>query len=114
MKASLAMVEVTDYITEIVATLFGWKAPQNPDPEKFYVVYVDKDGKDVTSEDFDSLEIEPIYLNGHTYSQVNLWGDGTLEFQDETGESTNWAEFSDTFITRIKEHVEAVVEKRKG
>ena len=63
--------------------------------------YVDKDGIEVEWDSSDAVMIDPIEYDGHTYEQVNVWGDGTVEFQDETGESTNWADFDDEFVGKV-------------
>lgn len=63
--------------------------------------YVDKDGIVVEWDSSDAVMIDPIEYDGHTYEQVNVWGDGTVEFQDETGVSENWAEFDDELVGKI-------------
>ena len=63
--------------------------------------YRDKDGIEVEWDSSDAVMIDPIEYDGHTYGQVNVWGDGTVEFQDETGESTNWADFDDELVGKI-------------
>lgn len=63
--------------------------------------YVDKDGIEVEWDSSDAVMIDPIEYDGHTYEQVNVWGDGTVEFQDETGVSENWAEFDDELVGKI-------------
>lgn len=84
-----------DEVTELVCKRLGWKW----DDDKGGVV--DKDGNLVGWDEFDSVEISPVHFGGHTYSQVNIWGDGTLEYQDEEGESLNWCEFEQELTDKV-------------
>lgn len=75
--------------------------------------YVDKDGYEVDWDSSDAVMIDPIEYGGHTYKQVNVWGDGTVEFQDETGESLNWADFDDELVSKVYAAIGGVVDESK-
>lgn len=90
--SSLAAFDIED----VVGKKLGWTW----DDDKSCLV--DKDGTEVGWDESDCITIDPVEdENGNVLTQVNMWGDGTVEFQDENGESVNWTEFDDATVKKV-------------
>lgn len=90
--SSLAAFDIED----VVGKKLGWTW----DDDKSCLV--DKDGTEVDWDESDCITIDPVEdENGNVLTQVNMWGDGTVEFQDENGESVNWTEFDDATVKKV-------------
>ena len=90
--SSLAAFDIED----VVGKKLGWTW----DDDKSCLV--DKDGTEVDWDESDCITIDPVEdEEGNVLTQVNMWGDGTVEFQDENGESVNWTEFDDAIVKKV-------------
>lgn len=90
--SSLAAFDIED----VVGKKLGWTW----DDDKSCLV--DKDGTEVGWDESDCITIDPVEdEEGNVLTQVNMWGDGTVEFQDENGESVNWTEFDDATVKKV-------------
>jgi len=95
------MMILADELTSEVMQSLGWSFDTERD------TLVDKDNEPIGWEQSDSILIaEPISYDGTEYQQINVWGDGTLEFQENTdGYSYNWNDFDEEFIQKMYDAV---------
>lgn len=102
--SSLAAFDIED----VVGKKLGWTW----DDDKSCLV--DKDGTEVGWDESDCITIDPVEdENGNVLTQVNMWGDGTVEFQDENGESVNWTEFDDATVKKVVAVLDGKSEAKK-
>ena len=97
---------LADELTAYTMIAVGWEYDTKQDH------LIDREGEVVGWEDYDTLTLnEPITHNGTPYQQINVWGDGTLEFQDSTDcDSYNWNDFSEEFIEQALVQVITMVD----
>lgn len=90
------------YLVDILTTLICFRLEWSWSDKDNALINVD--GQVIEWDDFDSV---PIDLEG--FIQVNFWGDGTIELQEDNGESINIYKYDLSVLESVVEVLKRMV-----
>lgn len=100
MEGNITKVRIADKILQLAARIIGWESLGNPGG--LYLACNGDTGEFIDRTDSESIAIDkPVEFEGRKYTSINLYGDFTLEFCDEEGESICWSEFNEDFLNTV-------------